>query len=253
MLGQRGVCLDVTGKDNMGELLDRRALYVITYGMYVVSSHLDDKLNGQIANTVFQVCAEPPRIAVSINKGNLTHEYISKSGALAVSVLDEPTPMTFIGLFGFKSGRDVDKLSQVQYKKGTTGCPLVTENALAVLEGKVTGSADASTHTIFIADLVAGEVLKEGTPLTYAFYHENKKGKAPKAAPTYMEPPKATEQKEVPASMKKYVCNVCGYVYDPAAGDPDNGVSPGTAFESLPENWVCPVCGASKEEFSPQG
>lgn len=50
--------------------------------------------------------------------------------------------------------------------------------------------------------------------------------------------------------MKKYVCSVCGYVYDEAAGDPDSGIAPGTAWESLPEDWVCPLCGASKSEFS---
>lgn len=53
------------------------------------------------------------------------------------------------------------------------------------------------------------------------------------------------------ATMKKYVCDVCGYVYDPAKGDPDNGVQPGTAFEDLPADWVCPECGAGKDEFSP--
>jgi len=53
--------------------------------------------------------------------------------------------------------------------------------------------------------------------------------------------------------MKKYICDVCGYVYDPSAGDPDNGVSPGTAFEKLPDSWVCPVCGAGKDQFSPVG
>ena len=51
--------------------------------------------------------------------------------------------------------------------------------------------------------------------------------------------------------MKKYGCDVCGYVYDPAKGDPDNGVQPGTAFEDLPADWVCPECGAGKDEFSP--
>ena len=50
--------------------------------------------------------------------------------------------------------------------------------------------------------------------------------------------------------MKKYVCDVCGYVYDPAAGDPDNGIAPGTAFEDLPADWVCPLCGGGKDQFS---
>lgn len=171
----------------MSDQLNRTAFFKLSYGMYVITSFVGDKLNGQIANTVFQVSSEPPRIAVSINKTNLTHEYISKSRVFAVSVLDEPTPMVFIGLFGFKSGRDVDKLSQVGHKKGATGCPLVTDNALAVLEARVTGTADAGTHTIFIADVVAAEVLREGSPLTYAFYHASKKGKAPKTAPTYVE------------------------------------------------------------------
>jgi flavin reductase (DIM6/NTAB) family NADH-FMN oxidoreductase RutF/rubredoxin len=236
----------------MASELNRAALRDISYGLYVVTSHLGDKLNGQIANTVFQVSSEPTRIAISINKQNLTHEYISKSGVFAVSVLDEPTPMTFIGLFGFKSGRDVDKLSQVSFKKGLTGSPIVTENALSFLEAKVIGQADAGTHTIFVADVVAGDVLKSGTPLTYARYHE-KKGKAPKTAPTYIEPEKPKEPRGEEKKVKKYVCDVCGYVYDPAVGDPDNGVAAGTAFEALPDDWVCPVCGAGKEDFSPQG
>ena len=51
--------------------------------------------------------------------------------------------------------------------------------------------------------------------------------------------------------MKKYTCNICGYEYDPSVGDPDNGIAPGTAFEDLPADWVCPVCGVGKEDFSP--
>jgi flavin reductase (DIM6/NTAB) family NADH-FMN oxidoreductase RutF/rubredoxin len=235
----------------MADELNRAALRDITYGMYVVTSHLDDKLNGQIANTAFQVSSEPPRMAVSINKQNLTHEYISKSGVFAVCVLEEATPMPFIGLFGFKSGRDTDKLSQAEHRIGSTGSPIVTENTLSFIEARVVGQADAGTHTIFVGDLLAGDVLKSGTPLTYALYHQ-KKGKAPKTAPTYIEPEKPTVPKGETKEMKNYVCNVCGYVYEPAKGDPDNGIAPGTAFESLPADWVCPVCGASKEEFSPQ-
>ena len=51
--------------------------------------------------------------------------------------------------------------------------------------------------------------------------------------------------------MKKYVCNICGYIYDPAVGDPDSGIAPGTAFEDIPADWVCPVCGVGKDDFSP--
>ena len=240
----------------MDDKFDSKALWSISYGLYVITSISDGKQNGQIANTVFQVCADPPRIAVSINKENLTHEYISKSGVFAVSVLDESTPMPFIGIFGFKTGKDVNKLSQVQYKKGETGAPIVTDNAISAMEAKVTGKADAVTHTIFIADVVTAEVLGKGKPLTYAIYQEVKKGKAPKNAPTYKgpqteeEPVKTEERKE--GKMQKYVCGICGYIYDPSEGDSEGDIPAGTSFEALPDDWVCPVCGAGKDEFSPE-
>ncbi len=227
-------------------------LFNLTYGLYVVTARADDKGNGQIANTVIQVTADPARIAVALNKENLTHEYVSRGGVFGFSVLDKETPMPFIGLFGFKSGRDVDKLVQVEYKEGSSGCPLVTENALAVIEARVVDRLDVGTHTIFVGDVVGGEVLRDGEPLTYAYYREIKGGKAPKTAPTYHGPPPAAAEKGSDVKMDKYVCQVCGYVYDPAKGDPDNGVEPGTTFEELPDDWVCPVCGAAKDQFEPE-
>ena len=227
-------------------------LFNLTYGLYVVTSCADGKANGQIANTVFQVTADPARIAVSLNKENLTHEYVSRSGVFGVSVLDKETPMPFIGLFGFKSGRDVDKLAEVEHKEGSSGCPVVTENALAVIEARVVSTLDAGTHTIFVGDVVAGDVLRDGEPLTYAYYRDAKKGKAPKTAPTYHGPLPAAAKERNDVKMQKYVCQVCGYVYDPAVGDPDSGVAPGTAFEDLPDDWVCPVCGAAKDQFEPE-
>jgi ferric-chelate reductase [NAD(P)H] len=172
----------------MTDTLDTRALRDLSYGVYVVSSRSSDgKLNGQIANTAFQVCAEPPRLVVSINKENLTHEYISESGIYAVSILDTETPFTFIGLFGFKCGRDVDKCAETNYKVGTTGAPLILDHALSVLEVSVIDTLDAGTHTIFLGDIVAAQMLKTGTPLTYKYYHEVIKGKTPKKAATYQE------------------------------------------------------------------
>lgn len=165
--------------------LNRQVFTQISYGLYVVTSHLDGKLNGQIVNTILQVTSEPPRVAVIINKSNLTHDFIAKSRVFGASVLDTSTPMTFIGLFGFKSGRNVDKLSQVQYISGSTGAPLVTEHALSVLEARVIDETDVGTHTLFVADVVAADVLRPGDPLTYAYYHSHLKGKSPKAAPTY--------------------------------------------------------------------
>jgi len=170
----------------MSQVPDPKALWSMSYGLYIVSSRsADGKLNGQIANSVFQVTAEPPQVAVAINKGSLTHSYIEESRAFAVSVLSQDATMKFIGLFGFRSGKDVDKLSRANYKVGTTGAPVVLDYALSFLEAEVVEAVDPGTHTLFVGKVVAGEVLAEGTPLTYADYHEKKKGKAPKAAPTY--------------------------------------------------------------------
>jgi flavin reductase (DIM6/NTAB) family NADH-FMN oxidoreductase RutF len=169
----------------MSPEFNRRAFRDLSYGLYIVTSLDGDRLNGQIVNTVIQVTSDPARVAVIVNKQNLTHEFIVKSRLFGVSVLDESTPMTFLGAFGFRSGRDVDKLSQVQFKIGFTGCPLVLEHALSVLEAKVIDQIDLGTHTIFIGDTVNAEVLKEGRPLTYRYYQEFLKGKAPATAPTY--------------------------------------------------------------------
>lgn len=167
--------------------LDQKALWSCTYGMYVVASCFEGKANGQIANTVFQVSASPPRIAVAINKENYTHEFIEKSGNLAISVLGAGTPMKFIGLFGFRTGRDLDKLADVETIEGNSGCPCVIENAVSVFEGRVFDSIDAGTHTVYVADVTSGKVVSDEEPMTYAAYHKMK-GKAPAAAPTYQGP-----------------------------------------------------------------
>ena len=223
--------------------MNLKALHKLGYGLYVVSSKKGDKLNGQIANTVFQITSEPPTIAVSINKNNLTHEFIKESRVFAASVLRQDTPLSFIGHFGFKSGRDIDKLEGINYKIGETQAPVVIDNATAYLEVKVTQEVDVGTHTIFIGELVNADVISEEECMTYAHYHLVKRGTTPKTAPSYIE-----EKKEAP-KMAKYECTVCGYMYDPELGDPDGGIKPGTPFEELPDDWVCPVCGAAKSEF----
>jgi flavin reductase (DIM6/NTAB) family NADH-FMN oxidoreductase RutF/rubredoxin len=237
--------------DEAGKGLDRRAFYSLSYGLYVVGAGSAGKQNGQIANAVFQVTSEPPQIAVSLNKENLTCAHVAESGAFSVSVLEQETPLAFIGLFGFKSGREVDKLAQTAHRTGLTGAPVVTEHALAVFEAKVVERLDAGTHVVFLGEVVAAEVLKAGTPLTYAYYHQYTKGKTPEKAPTYQ--PAVTEKTGEGKSVKRYVCNVCGYVYDPEKGDPESGIPAGTPFEELPDDWVCPVCGAGKDDFYPAG
>ena len=165
--------------------IDGKAFRALSYGLYVVTSVCNKGANGQIANTVFQVTSDPPRMAVCINKENLTHECILKSGVFGISVLEENVPLAFIGRFGFKSGRDEDKLEGVEAVKGQSDCPLIIDHAVAVMEVKVADKMDAGTHTLFIGDVVYARVLNQKTPLTYAAYHEKKRGKTPPKAPTY--------------------------------------------------------------------
>ena len=222
--------------------MDARAFRLVSYGLYIVTSKRGRELNGQIANTVFQVCAEPPVIAVCINKKNYTHKFIEESGVFAISILSKEAPMNLIGQFGFKSGRDIDKFENVNFKAGKTGAPLVTDFTVGFIEAEVMKSMEVGTHTLFVGKVVEASVLGREEPLTYAYYHEIKGGRSPETAPTYI---KSEEVNKV----DKYVCQICGYVYDPEKGDPDGGIAPGTAFEDIPDDWVCPVCGASKDQF----
>ena len=220
------------------------ALHKLGYGMYVIGARKGDRLNAQTANTVFQITSEPPTVAVSINKNNLTHEFIKESKAFTASVLCQDTPLSFIGHFGFKSGRDIDKLKGINYRIGKTQAPVVIDNAVAYLEAKVIQEVDVGTHTIFIGEVVDAEVVKEEECLTYTHYHLVKRGTTPRSAPSYIE-----QKEETLPEMAKYECTVCGYIYDPEQGDPDGNIAPGTPFEDLPNDWQCPVCGAPKSDF----
>lgn len=227
-------------------MVDNKAFYKLSYGMYIISSFSGDKINGQIANTVFQITSDPQMVAVSINKENLTHEYIQKGKRIGISVLCEDTPMDFIGKFGFKSGRDIDKFSGVSYKMLESGLPIVLENSVSYFELELEKEVDVLTHTIFIGRVVSAEVINDADQMTYKYYQNVKHGKSPKGAPTYLEgAPEATTKKDI----KKYKCSICGYIYDPSLGDTDSGISANTLFEDVPNDWVCPICGASKEEF----
>ncbi|WP_192902830.1 rubredoxin [Pelotomaculum propionicicum] len=225
-------------------VLNPKALYNISYGLYIITSKKGDSLNGQIANTAFQISNDPPTIAVSINKNNLTHEYIKDSKFFAVSVIAQDAPLSLIGQFGFKSGREIDKFQGINKKLTPNGVPYIDENTLAYIEAKVVYEFDAGTHTVFVGQITEADVLGEGAPMTYAYYQQVKKGSVPPSAPTFNK-----KEEEKKTSSGKYVCSVCGYVYDPAVGDPDSGIAPGTPFEDLPDDWVCPVCGAGKKDF----
>lgn len=165
--------------------MDAKALYLISYGMYIICSKKGDKINGQTANSVVQVASEPPIISVCINKQNLTHEFIKESKVFTASVIAQAAPLKLIGGFGFKSGRDVNKFEGVNYKLGQSGAPVILDGTLGYLEARVIDSVDTKTHTIFVGELVGAEVLGEGEPMTYAYYHMVKRGTTPKSAPSF--------------------------------------------------------------------
>ena len=222
----------------------------ISYGLYVVSSASGGRSNGYVANTVFQVTSTPARFAVACNKDNYTCGLIRQSQAFSVSILQQDAKTETIGLFGYKSGEAVDKYASVHHRAGQTGVPILLEDALAWFECKVIQTVDVGTHLLFIGEVLDGGVLSDSQPpLTYAYYREVKKGKSPKNAPTYIAPEEGEAAGKAPVASGKYECAVCGLVYDPVLGDPDGGIAAGTPFEEIPEDWVCPACGAAKSEF----
>jgi flavin reductase (DIM6/NTAB) family NADH-FMN oxidoreductase RutF/rubredoxin len=224
--------------------MNLEALHKISYGMYIVTSG-KEMCNGQIANTVFQITSQPETIVACINRQNYTYELIRQSGVFAVSVLSKNTPLKLIGTFGFQCGRNLDKFEGINFKTGKTGTRIVLDNAIAYIEATVTKEVDAGTHALFMGEVVEADVLNKEEPMTYAYYHEVKRGATPSSAPTFLK----TETEQEGRKMDKYRCTICGYIYDPEKGDPDSGVKPGTPFEKLPDNWVCPICGATKDQF----
>jgi flavin reductase (DIM6/NTAB) family NADH-FMN oxidoreductase RutF len=165
--------------------MDPKALYVLSYGMYIVTSKKGERINGQTANTAFQISSSPPTIAVSINKSNLTREFIQESRRFAVSVLAQDAPLSLIGQFGFKSGREIDKFAGLIYKTTGNGLPYLIDHSLAYVEAEVIQEVDVRTHIIFVGEIAEAEVLQEGAPMTYAYYQQVKRGGTPPAAPTF--------------------------------------------------------------------
>lgn len=166
--------------------MDKNVLHNISYGMFIVSANRESILNGQIANTVFQITSEPVTIAISINNKNLTYEFIKASGRFGISILSEEAPLPFIGKFGFKSGRNEDKFKGVNFKVLPSGCPVVTDYSIAYIEAKVINSFDCFTHTLFLGEMTDSAIFKEGRPMTYDYYHQVKRGFTPPSAPTFI-------------------------------------------------------------------
>jgi flavin reductase (DIM6/NTAB) family NADH-FMN oxidoreductase RutF/rubredoxin len=212
--------------------MDKSAFYKLSYGMYVVSAlDKDGKKVGCIANTAIQVTSDPSQILVSLNHQNDTNRAIKETGKLAIGILGEETDPQFIGTFGFKSSRDTDKFASFPYTL-RDGIPVPT-GVLSFFLVQVRKTVELSTHTLFIGEVTEAENLIPGKPMTYSYYHEIRKGLAPKNAPTYQA---KEEEKKEEKKLHHFKCLVCGYVYE-------------TAEEELPLSFTCPVCGAGKDMF----
>ena len=198
--------------------IDPTALFRIGYGLYVVTSHDGAKDNGLIVNTVMQLTSDPMRVAVAINKLNYSHDTIRESGKMNVNCLTTEAPFKVFEVFGFQSGRDVDKFADCQPQRSENGLIVLPKYINAYFSLQVTDYVDLGTHGLFICAVEEAKVLSGAESMTYAYYHANVK-------------PKPEKPKK-----KGHVCKICGYVYE---GDP------------LPADFVCPLCKHGAEDFEP--
>lgn len=165
-------------------MMNNNAFRNLSYGVYIVSTWDEGRATGCTANSAIQITAEPATIAVSINHQNYTNQCIEKTGKFAISVLGEHSEPSLIGGFGFRSGRDVNKFDGIAHE--VKGYMPVVSDACAYFTCDVIDKMETETHTVFLGKVTDCDVLKQDTPMTYAYYHNVIKGKSPKAAPTYL-------------------------------------------------------------------
>ena len=245
--------------------MNYEAFYKISYGLFVICSGDENEKSGYIANTAFQVTSDPPQMAISCHKNNHTTKVINASGVFSISVLTREADTSIIKIFGYETGSVTDKFHKdVNLIYGDTGVPIVLNECVAWFECKVTMQFDVGSHILFVGEVINNELLEpDQEALTYAFYRNVKRGIAPPNAPTYIDRKKLKKGKDTQGKQReedeaksdnekqedKAKCLVCGYIYDPEKGDPDGGIPPGTPFDDIPDNWICPNCGATKDMF----
>ena len=225
-------------------MIDRKAFRTLSSGLYLISARVDDKVCGCVVNTLVQVASEPATLAVSLNKENATTASILESGRFAAVVLSQDAPMELIGTFGFHTSADTDKFALCEHAEDGTHIPYVTEHGLARFSVAVTETVDVGSHYLFVGVVEEAEVLSAGDPLTYAYYHAVKGGKTPPKAATYNGGDEAapagveaTAAGEAATGKKiAWRCTICGYIEE---GYPDG----------LPADYMCPICGATRDMF----
>lgn len=202
--------------------MDPKALYSLSYGVFMLATKSDGKVNGCITNTCMQVASNPTRVAIACINANYTCELLKKSGVFSLSILDKTCSFDTIKHFGMQSGRDVDKFADLTLPTDVNGIPYMGWGACAVISCHVVDSKDLGSHTLFIAEIDDAVRLGDGEPMTYAYYQSDVKPR----------PAKPAEEKKI----KGWRCKICGYVYEGAA---------------LPKDFTCPLCGHDASDFEP--
>lgn len=228
--------------------MDTSALFKLSYGLYVVGAKIDGKYAGCIVDAFIQSTSSPvPTVILCSIQANQTNAAIKQTGEFTVSVLGDNSDPFIVGNFGFQSGRNADKWANVPHII-VDGLP-VLEKAVSYLRCKVTGQNELSTHTAFFCE-VTDAWLGEGEPLIFGEYQKAMKAQTVAAFNAFKESGKAPEPtaaatpttsvSSAPAVEKKekWVCSVCGYVYDEEI-----------PFEQLPDSWTCPLCDQPKSVF----
>lgn len=201
--------------------MDKKAMYNLSYGLFVLTSAWEGKDNGCIINTAVQVTSEPNRISIAVNKANYTQEMVLKSGKFNVSVLSEAAGFDLFRHFGFQSGRETDKFADFSdCRRSANGLYYVTSGTNAYLSATVEQTIDLGSHTLFIAAVDDMDVLSSVPSATYAYYQSQIK---PKPA-----------QPAAPAGKTAWRCTVCGYIYE---------------GEELPAEFICPLCKHPASDF----
>ena len=198
--------------------MNTKALYNLTYGVYLLSASENGKDNACIINIAVQIANNPTRISIASIKGNLTHDMIVSTGRFNLSAISTDAPFSLFQHFGMQSGYTVDKFADfTDVKRSNNGLYYLTKYANAFLSLKVTESLDLGSHTLFIAELVDAEVLSNEPCCTYGYYQTVIKKNAPK-----------------PAVNVGWKCKICGHVYEGS---------------ELPDNYTCPLCKHGSEDF----
>ncbi len=205
--------------------MNTKAMYRLSYGLFVCTVRKGGKVNGCIINTAIQVASTPNRISIAVNKANYTHDMLKETGRCNVSVISTDAGFELFKHFGFQSGRDIDKFGgdygKENYVIADNGIPYITDGTNAYFSLEVNEAVDLGSHTLFICEPVMMEVLSDTSSCTYEYYRKNIKPK-PQAVGI-------TKKGET-----VWRCTICGYEW---------------IGEELPDDFICPICKHPKADF----